>query len=345
MRTRGSTKLAWALCGLLSGLGCGDTGDDAPGDGDAGDASASSSTVVDGGEQSGDAARAPDSGTSGEDGGSARDGGTQQDAGRARDAGASDAARDAESTRDAGAPAMGRSAGCGMAATSNGMFADRTVRVGDSDRSYHVRLPDMYDASRAYPLIFRFHGYGGDGLSGGLDIEYQAGGEAIIVGPDGLNQGWSSESEANDLLFFDAMYDAIRQRYCVDLARVFSYGFSMGAGMTNLLGCRRADKLRATAAIAGFDRGTGSCTRPVAAWFQHDQMDDAVDFAQGAGARDRMIMRNHCGMNSTPAGKCVSYQGCEAGYPVVWCETTGLGHNIAGDTAPKAVWDFFRMLP
>lgn len=240
---------------------------------------------------------------------------------------------------------MGRSAGCGMAATSNGEFDDRTLRVGNSDRSYHVRLPDKYDASRAYPLIFRFHGSGGDGLSGGLDIEYQAGDAAIIVGPDGLNKGWSSGSEANDLMFFDAMYDAIAQRYCVDLGRVFAYGFSMGGGMTNLLGCSRADKLRGTAAIAGFDRGKGNCARPVAAWFQHDQMDDAVAFTQGTGARDRMIARNHCMMSSTPAGKCVSYQGCDPGSPVVWCETTGLGHNIAGDTAPKAVWDFFRMLP
>lgn len=232
-----------------------------------------------------------------------------------------------------------------MAATSDGEFEEVSVRVGSTDRSYQIRLPDSYDASRAYALIFRFHGYGGDGLSGGLGIEGPAGDDAIIVGPDGLNQGWSNGSEAGDLAFFDAMYEAISERYCVDRARVFAYGFSMGGGFTNLLGCRRADVLRATAAIAGFDRGTGSCARPVAAWFQHDQNDDSVPIAQGRSARDRVVARAHCSANSTPAGSCVSYQGCDPGYPVVFCETTGKGHNIAGDTAPQAVWDFFRALP
>ncbi|HEX5659154.1 MAG TPA: hypothetical protein VFX59_18300 [Polyangiales bacterium] len=232
--------------------------------------------------------------------------------------------------------------GCGSAATGDGMFAAETLR---GERSYHVRLPRDYDPSRAYALIFRFHGYGGDGLSAGLGIEGPAGDDAIIVGPDGLDRGWSASSEAGDLAFFDAMYDAVTQRYCVDRTRVFAYGFSMGGGFSNLLGCRRAETLRATAAIAGFDRGTGRCARPVAAWFQHDQDDDAVPLAQGAAARDRVLERAHCSTRTTSAGSCVRYQGCDPGIAVVWCETSGRGHDIAGDTAPQAVWDFFRALP
>ena len=278
------------------------------------------------------------------------DSGTQ-DAGRP-DAGANDAGRDAaindsSVSPDAGGDAgtSGRSVGCGKAATSNGSFEQRTIRVGDVDRVYHLRLPDNYSAARAYSLIFRWHGHTGDGLSGGLDIEGPAGRDAIIVGANGIDAAWTSESEANDLLLFDGMYDTLTQRYCVDLNRVFSYGFSMGGGMTNLLGCRRSDKLRATAAIAGFDRGTGTCARPVAAWFLHDENDDAVLFSQGTAARDRIRARNHCSTNTVPAGDCVRYEGCDAGFPLVWCATRGRGHNIAGDTAPGQAWEFFRTLP
>jgi hypothetical protein len=44
-------------------------------------------------------------------------------------------------------------------------------------------------------------------------------------------------------------------------------------------------------------------------------------------------------------GDCVRYTACSSGEPVVWCETHGLGHNIAGDRAPDLAWRFFNGLP
>ncbi len=252
---------------------------------------------------------------------------------------------DASGTRDAEAPG-GRSTGCGRAAQGAGEFVRRTTSVANRERVYHVRLPEGYDRARAYPLVFRWHGYGGDGLSGGLGIEYSATRDAIVVGADGLDMGWDRGSEENDLALFDAMLRELGENYCVDLGRVFSYGFSMGGGMSNLLSCRRAAQLRASAAVAGYDRGTGTCARPVAAWFMHDRDDDDVQISQGTGARDRALTRNGCNPAMTRMeGDCVRYTACSPGAPVVWCETQGLGHNIAGESAPDLVWTFFSSLP
>lgn len=218
------------------------------------------------------------------------------------------------------------------------------MRVGDQDRTYHVRLPDAYDPTRAYALVFRWHGAGGDGLSGGLGIESSAGREAIVVAPDGLGRTWSVRSEENDLALFDAMLSKLSQRYCVDPRRVFAYGFSAGGGVSNLLGCVRAAQLRGTAAIAGFDRGLGRCERAMASWFLHDADDEAAPIVHGESARDRMLQRNRCSHESEPFGQhCVRYKGCSQ--PLVWCQTHGRGHNIAGETAPAEVWAFFRALP
>ncbi len=341
---RALDKRAWVLCSLLS-VGCGGVVSNMPEGVDEGDAAAETEDAG-----SADAGRGNDASTT-RDASVAADAATPDASAFDASAGGEDASagsRDAGSDAgaDASAPsATGKSAGCGMSASGAGTFNKVTVRVNNTDRSYWLRLPNSYDASRAYALIFRFHGSGGDGQSGGLGIESPAGNDAIIVAPDGLNQGWSNGSEANDLALFDTMYDAVTGRYCVDLARVFSYGFSMGGGMTNLLGCRRAEKIRGTAAIAGFDRGTGTCAREVAAWFQHDQNDQAVPISQGTSARDRVLERNHCGTQTTTSGICATYQGCDPGYPVVWCQTVGKDHNIAGDTAPQAVWDFFKALP
>jgi len=231
------------------------------------------------------------------------------------------------------------SPGCGTAATGTDGFKTLTVRVGDRDRTYHLWIPKTYDPKRAYPLIFRWHGRGGDGLSGGLDIEAVAGGDAIIVGADGWRRSWGSD----DLVFFDRMLEEIEATYCVDRSRVFSYGFSVGGFLTNLLACERGDVLRGSASIAGGPWGN-DCHGNVASWFLHDEEDRRIPIALGEAARDRAIKTNRCSTTTVDEDDgCVRYRGCEKA-PVVWCETHGFGHDIRGDFAPSRVWKFFQSL-
>jgi len=250
-----------------------------------------------------------------------------------------------EPTKPASEPLRGRSLGCGKVARGTGEFEAHSLQIDDSTRHYHVRLPASYDPARAYPLVFRFHGTGGTGLSHGLDIEAVAPEDAIVAAIDGRDGTWTWASGPEDLRLFDAAYAAISDGYCIDLGRVFAYGFSAGGGVTNALGCVRAARLRGIAVVAGFDVKL-PCELPVAAWFLHDRDDDRVSIAQGEAARARMRERNGCTEQAVERGEgCRSYEGCRSGYPVVWCETRGHGHDIAGDTAPARVWSFFSALP
>jgi polyhydroxybutyrate depolymerase len=211
-------------------------------------------------------------------------------------------------------------------------------------RTYHVRVPVSYRADRAYPLVFRWHGRGGTGLSEGLAIESAAGDDAIIVAPDGRDGSWGLKSGPEDLALFDAIYEALTRTYCIDLGRVFSYGFSAGGTITLALSALRAERLRGVAAIASFDVPIPS-QAPIAAWLLHDRDDEAVSLKHGETARDRMRKRNRCSSGMSPTGDgCIRYLHCAEGFPVVWCETQGLGHNIAGETAPAQVWRFFSEL-
>jgi len=231
------------------------------------------------------------------------------------------------------------SPGCGIAATGTRGFELQKLRVLDHDRTYHLRVPRGYDSKRPYPIIFRWHGRGGDGLSGGLDIEAFSGEDAIVVGADGLHGSWSS----GDVVFFDRMLEEIEAKFCVDRGRVFSYGFSAGGFFTNRLACERGDVLRASAAIAGGPRGD-NCRGKVASWFLHDADDKVVPFALGEAARDRALEANGCSSKFIEEGEgCVRYLGCDK-TPVVWCQSQGFGHHIRGDFAPSRVWRFFRSL-
>ncbi len=265
-----------------------------------------------------------------------------------RDSGARDSGARDSGPPDSGPPDSGPSgtAGCGGGAHGDGAFATRSIRVGGTDRIYRILVPASYDSSRAYPVVFRWHGHGGDGLSGGLGIEYVSGEQAIIVSGDAIAGAWDLSPGGSDVAYFDALFAEVERTYCVDTDRVFSYGFSRGGGMTNLLACERGSVIRASAAVAGLAAWSASCTTPVASWFLHDTDDDAVPFGDSVAMRDRFVAANGCASTTTPTtpSPCVRYDGCTSD-PVVWCQTSGFGHNIRGDFAPGAVWDFFRSLP
>ena len=218
------------------------------------------------------------------------------------------------------------------------------IRMLNKDRTYNLRIPGTYNPNRKYPLIFLWHGAGGNGSSGGLNIEYSAGEDAIIVSADGLNNVWDVfTADSVDLPFFDNMLETVSEQYCIDSHRIFSYGFSVGGTLSNSLACRRSDVIRASAAVAG-GLFMNSCEGKVATWLLHDLNDDAVAIANGKSVRDRAIARNGCSTNMVDEGNgCVRYQGCDA-TPVVWCESKGFGHNIRGDYAPEQVWKFFQNL-
>jgi hypothetical protein len=62
-------------------------------------------------------------------------------------------------------------------------------------------------------------------------------------------------------------------------------------------------------------KGTGHA---IAMWGSHGLSDNVVPLADGEAARDKVLKQNHCGTQTVAIdpSPCVSYQGCDAGYPV-----------------------------
>ncbi|MDB4991605.1 MAG: hypothetical protein JWN04_6783 [Myxococcaceae bacterium] len=259
-------------------------------------------------------------------------------------------------SESADAHARGRSAGCGKAHHGTDRFEPLAIEAGGLDRTYSFYVPASYDPARAYPLIFRFHGHGGSGASGGLEIEQASAGGALIISPDGLlaanqtDRTWDPASEAADLAYFDRLLDWAATRYCVDLDRVYAYGFSAGGGMAQRLACRRGDALRAVGTIAAIRRGTNErCQGMTAGFLTYGQNDPAVPIAHGVAVRDRLLLQNHCTSESEALGpSCVRYRHCAAGEPVVWCVTdapAATAHDPGGVAAARPIWQFFSELP
>ncbi len=261
-----------------------------------------------------------------------------------------------------GAGTTMRSAGCGKPATLTS--GSRTI----GSRSYILRIPDNYDNSHAYRLIFGYHWVGGTmqdvdggGSSGAVWSYYglraQANNSTIFVAPQGISNGWSN-GNGDDVEFTDDMIKLIEGDLCVDTTKVFALGFSFGGAMSYALACARPTVFRAVAVYSGGTiSGCTGGTEPIAYLGIHGIGDGTLPISGGRSMRDKFVMNNGCTAQNPPEPKagsathtCTTYQGCRAGYPVEWCAFDG-GHTPGivdggGDDGARTwtkteAWKFF----
>ena len=238
-----------------------------------------------------------------------------------------------------------KSAGCGsMSAPKSGTY---TINVGGTDRTYILDVPTNYDRNNPYKLVFAWHPRDGSAQAiatsdgGYYGLKPRANDTAIFVAGDGIDGGWAN-SGGRDVAFTKAMIDRFNSQLCIDQGRIFSMGWSFGGMFSFALGCAMGDVFRAIAPASGaLISGCDEGTHPVAMWGAHGVYDNLVSIDSGRAGRDVFLKRNHCSdtKSATDSNGCVSYQGCDPGSPVVWCEWQG-GHTFP-EFGRDEVWKFF----
>jgi polyhydroxybutyrate depolymerase len=236
------------------------------------------------------------------------------------------------------------------------------------NRDYYVWLPAGYDPARAYTTVFLGPGCGGTGKDV-VPVQMASTSNAILIGldPDPAAEGrpcFNTESPTTpEVPYFDETLKEVEAKFCIDTSRIFVAGFSSGSWLADTLGCVRAGVIRGQGNAAGELQGGLTCTGPIAAMMVHDTTDDQNSYQQDySGERADLVMRNGCTTQTMPydpgvapgdvdlMGKpiqCVEYQGCKPGYPLVWCPTTGYGHNDQVGSGLSAIgwWKFWEQIP
>ena len=249
------------------------------------------------------------------------------------------------------------STGCSKSGPQTGSAGSPLMVSG---HQYYVKLPTGYDASKAYPAIFVFNPTNNpiDWAEKNAGFEGAGPKEAwirIYPHPANPSNGWG----ANDVSFFQPLYDQITGNFCVDKARVFATGESSGGDFSSILGCEHADKLRAVAPCATKNVGqypltvsSRKCTGQVTSVVIHGKNDSVVGPENGPKTRDFYAALNHCQMTTMPVSgftdtlsNCVMFQGCDAGFPVYWCQHTDPNYSNTNHGwpafAPKFIWGLF----
>jgi len=247
-------------------------------------------------------------------------------------------------------PAPQPSAGCGMTAPETpAQFVKHSLISSGVSRDFYTYLPANYDKQKPYRTIFAFHPCGGSGSpSSNVPIQNESKQDAIIIAPQSKGSCYENQiRNSPDVILFDDTLKYAEANYCVDQSRVFAMGYSAGSWMSIILGCERGGTVRAHAQVSGglpmFIRPGADCRGNVAALFIHDTLDPTNTYNGGVAARDRVLRVDRCGSDTMPwaPAPCQAYQGCKAGFPVVWCATTGNGHDRQDSLAPAAIWKFF----
>ena len=117
-----------------------------------------------------------------------------------------------------------------------------------------MHVPPGYDPAQPHPLVVVLHGLASNGemiqeVTGWDDVADSEG--LIVVYPDGMlySLRWNANSNMNlasdDVQFFRDLVAEISTLASVDPERIYVNGFSNGATMSAVIGCRAADVVAA----------------------------------------------------------------------------------------------------
>jgi poly(3-hydroxybutyrate) depolymerase len=263
-------------------------------------------------------------------------------------------------TRGGGGVALAATAGCGNAPTLTS--GTHSIQSGGQSRSYILRVPDNYNSSHAYKLVFGLHWLNGSAAAvasaGYYGLQPLSNNGTIFVAPQGIDNGWAN-TNGRDLTLVDDLTRLIEGGLCVDTTQIFALGWSYGGAMSYAIACARPAVFRAVAVLSGANlSGCNGGTQPVAYFGIHGIHDSVLNITNGRSLRDTFVRNNGCTPQSPrePAQGSLThittaYSGCRAGYPVQWAAFDG-DHTpspVDGSPTPNdsrtwtsgEIWRFF----
>jgi len=213
--------------------------------------------------------------------------------------------------------------------------------------------------TEAAPVVFAFHGHGGNMNSAARTYGYhERWPEAIVVYPQGLKTpgpltdpegkktGWQhalGNQGDRDLKFFDAMLESLKKDYRVDDKRLYATGHSNGGGFTYLLWEARGEKFAAFAPSAAASPkllvSLFASLKPKPVIHVAGENDPLVKFMWQKQTIDALLKLNQCG-DGQPWGQFCTLYPSKVGAPVVTFIHPG-NHKFHED-APAAIVKFFK---
>lgn len=182
---------------------------------------------------------------------------------------------------------------------------DRSLKVGETARTYLVHVPPRYDPKKPTPVVLTLHGAGTNGkitvsFTGMSKKADQAGFVAVYpngTGLAGLLLTWNAggvrakqDAQADDVAVIGKVLDDLATVINVDPKRVYATGMSNGGMMCYRLAAELSDRIAAIAPVAGtmaIDQYAPN--RPVPVMHFHGAADKIVPFGGPNGRPPKFL--------------------------------------------------------
>jgi polyhydroxybutyrate depolymerase len=183
----------------------------------------------------------------------------------------------------------------------------------DGEQRSAVIYPGSKAASEPSPVVFVFHGHGGNSRQAARAYAlHEAWPEADVVYPQGLptyssrtrrtGPGWQlapGQDGGRDLKFVDALIKDLRANFHGDPKRTYACGMSNGAAFTFVLLYSRPTEFAAFAEVAGAGGLLARLAKtPKPYLLVHGKSDPLVSASLAEASRDRLIALNGCAKDS-----------------------------------------------
>jgi polyhydroxybutyrate depolymerase len=227
-------------------------------------------------------------------------------------------------------------------------------------RTAIVFVPVSTTGGARHPLVFAWHGHGGNAQGTSMQMHLQTlWPQAIVVYPQGLNSptpgdptatkpGWqfkAGDANDRDLKLFDAMVATLKAKYRIDTRRIYTTGFSNGGIFSYLLWAERPKTIAAIGEVAGRLDPAETLTVPRALLAIAGRNDTTNPFQGQVDSMNAARQVNGATGAGTPCGPiCTRYDSPGANKtPVV--TLIHRGAHVYPPWAPPLIVKFFRNHP
>jgi len=255
---------------------------------------------------------------------------------------------------------------CAIAAPAPPAVSEASLSSGGRPRTYLLLVPPSYDGHTPLPLVLEMHGSGGTAANQMATSKFAMLGERegfIVASLQAAGEGnrWNvpvTSDRPDDVQYVSDVIDDVARRVCTDEHRVYATGFSGGARMSSLLGCKLGNRIAAIAPMSGL-RWPGPCEgRAVPVFSVHGLVDPQNTYDGHIASRGGewvesvpealagWAKHNRCDGDAIledPPGplSTLSYKGCDAEVRLVRVDNLvhSWAHNEVDATAEA--WKFF----
>ena len=251
-----------------------------------------------------------------------------------------------------------------LALTTKTFTISQIISAVVVEREVIIQTPNIINSTKNYPLVFAFHGNGGNNKSWINSLKsFTDRGDFVGIYPQGYLNSWNlgvEKSKADDLAFVNLIITELRKYQNLNFDKMYALGTSNGAAMTNELALKTTH-FKAIAPIVSQllqKQTTNATTNPVSVYQVNGALDPTIPISGGNAVGHVFLSAEGSAVWWAIQFKCATsfetetiglntlkiYKNCDSSKEVRYYRLENGTHNIFPEDPLiyNKIWEFFN---